>query len=129
MRRASPMIGIDDVYLVQQDGGLPTTLAAGSARGESGLSVFSLRFRGGLHFTATPRRHLIWFASSVRVDCRIAERTLRHEAPAGSLAICPAGIDCGADAEESVDALVVSIDPGQLALAAAESSALGAPLS
>ena len=64
----------------------------------------------------------------MRIDCRIAGRTLRHEAPAGSLAICPAGLDCGADAEESVDALLVAIDPGQLALAAAEDSALEAQL-
>jgi AraC family transcriptional regulator len=58
----------------------------------------------------------------------MAGRTLRHEAPAGSLAICPAGIDCAADAEESVDALLVAIDPGQFALAAAEDSTLEAQL-
>jgi AraC family transcriptional regulator len=122
------MIGIGEVYLAQEDGGLPTTLVAGSAPGESGVSVFSLRFRGGVHFSATTQQHLIWFVSPVRVACRIAGHTLRHEAPAGSLAICPAGIDCAADAEESVDALLVAIDPGQLALAAAEGSALEARL-
>jgi AraC family transcriptional regulator len=52
--------------------------------------------------------------------------TLRDEAPAGSLAICPASIDCAADAEESVNALLVAINPGQLA--AAERSALKAQL-
>jgi AraC family transcriptional regulator len=36
------------------------------------------------------------------------------------MAICPAGIDCAADAEESVDAILVAIDPGHFALAAAE---------
>jgi AraC family transcriptional regulator len=122
------MKGIGEFYLVQADGSLPTTLTAGSATGESGVSVFSLRFHGGLHFSATTQRHLIWFVSPVHVDCRMAGRTLRHEAPAGSLAICPAGIDCGADAEESVDALLVAVDPGQLALAAAEGSALEAQL-
>jgi AraC family transcriptional regulator len=121
-------IGIGALYLAQGDGGLPTTSAAGSAPGESGVSVFSLRFCSGMHFGATTQQHLIWFASPVRIDCRIAGRTLRHEAPAGSLAICPAGADCGADAEESVDALLVAIDPGQLALAAAEGSALEAQL-
>jgi AraC family transcriptional regulator len=80
-----------------------------------GSPFFSLRFRGGVHFSATTQQHLIWFASPVPIDCRIAGRTLRHEAPAGSLAICPAGTDCGADAEESVDALLVAVDPGQLA--------------
>jgi AraC family transcriptional regulator len=49
---------------------------------------------------------------------------VRQHAPAQSLAICPAGIDCAADAEDSVDALLVSVDPGQLSLAAAEDLAL-----
>jgi AraC family transcriptional regulator len=92
------MTGIGELHLAQEDGGLPTTLVAGS------------------------------FASPVRIDCRMASRTLRHEAPAGSLAICPAGIDCAADAEESADALLVAIDPGHLALAAAEESAREAQL-
>jgi AraC family transcriptional regulator len=122
------MIGIGELNLAQGDGGLPTTLAAGSAAGESGVSVLSLRFHGGVHFSATTQQHLIWFVSPVCIDCRMADRTLRHEAPAGSLAICPAGIDCAADAEENADALLVAIDPGQLALAAAESSALEALL-
>ena len=124
--RAMRVIG--GLSLAQEDGGSPTTLAAGSAPGESGVSVLSLRFRGGVHFSATPQQHLIWFVSPVRIECRMAGRTLRHEAPAGSLAICPAGIDCAADAEESVDALLVAIDPSQLALAAAEDSALEAQL-
>jgi len=59
--RANTTIGISALYLAQGDGGLPTTLATGSAPGENGVSVFSLRFRGGLHFSATPRQHLIWF--------------------------------------------------------------------
>jgi AraC family transcriptional regulator len=53
---------------------------------------------------------------------------LRNEATAGSLAICPAGTDCAADAEQSVDAILVAVDPGQLALAAAEESVPGAQL-
>jgi len=122
------MIGVAGFNLTQGDGCLPTTLAVGSAPGESGVSVLSLRFRDGAHFSATTQQHLVWFVSPVRVDCRMAGRTLRHQAPAGSLAICPAGIDCAADAEECVDALLVAIDPGQLALAAAEDSALEAQL-
>ena len=122
------MAGLGDLHLTQEDGGSPTTLAAGSAPGESGLSVFRLRFRGGFHFNATPQQHLIWLTSPGRYDCRIADRRLRHEAPAGSLAIGPAGVDSAADAEGSVDALIVVINPGQLALAAAEDSALEAQL-
>jgi len=115
-------MGTGEYYMAQQDGGFPTILAGGTARGESGVSVLSLRFLGGMHFNATTQQHLVWFQSPMHVECRMADRTLRHEAPAGSLAICPAGIDCAADAEESVDAVIVAIDPGQLALAAAEDS-------
>lgn len=121
-------MGTGEPYLVQEDGTVPTVLVHGSAPGESGISVVSLRFKGGLHFSATPRQHLIWFQSPVRIECRMADQTLAHQAPAGSLAICPAGIDCAADATESVDAIIVAVDPGHLALAAAEDSALEAHL-
>jgi AraC family transcriptional regulator len=58
----------------------------------------------------------------------MAGRTFRHDAAAGSLAICPAGIDSVADAEQSVDAILVTIDPRRLALAAAEDAAPEAKL-
>ena len=67
-------------------------------------------------------------SSQACFECRIAGRALRHEPPAGSLAICPAGADCAADAGASVDAILVAIDPSQFALAAAEDSALEARL-
>jgi AraC family transcriptional regulator len=116
--------------LAQADGGLPATIAAGSAPGESGVSVLSLRFSGGAHFSATPRQHLVWFQMSPqsRFDCRIAGRALRHKPPGGSLAICPAGIDCAADAEGTVDAILIGIDSDWLKLAAAEDSAVEAQL-
>ncbi|HKF61727.1 MAG TPA: AraC family transcriptional regulator [Dongiaceae bacterium] len=115
----------DDLCLAQEDGDRSTALAAGSAPGESGVSILSVDFRGSAHFSATPRRHLIWFHLSPRAHfaCRLAGRSVSHDVPAGSLAICPAGIDCAADAGESVAAIMVAIDPGRLALAAAEDSA------
>jgi AraC family transcriptional regulator len=122
---------IGELRLAQEDGGLPTTLAAGNAPGESGVCVVKVRFQGGFHLVATLRRHLICFqtmAPQLRFECRMADRTLSHQPPAGSLAICPAGIDCAADAEGSVDAVLVAVDPGRLALAAAEDSALEAQL-
>jgi AraC family transcriptional regulator len=103
----------------------------GVGRGiESGVSIVNVQFRDGAHFSATPRQHLIWFQTSppVRFDCRIAGRTLQHEARADQLTICPAGIDCAADAEASSSAILVAIDPRHLALAAAEESALDAQL-
>jgi hypothetical protein len=122
------MLGTGELRLAQQDGGLPTTLATGSAPGESGVSVLSVRFRGGAHLSVTTRQHLVCFVSQVRIECYMAGRALRHEAAAGSLAICPAGIDAVADTEDSVDAILVAIDPGRLALAAAEDAALEAQL-
>jgi AraC family transcriptional regulator len=74
----------------------------------------------------TTRQHLVCFVSQVCIECHMAGRALRHEAPAGSL--CPAGIDAVADTEKSVDAILVAIDPGQFALAAAEDAALEAQL-
>src|SRR5262245_60222982 len=82
------IIGTDELYLVQQDGSLPTTLAAGSAPGESGVSVLRTRFRDGVHFSARPRQHLIWFQlSKMRIECRRAGRKLTQEVLTGSLAI------------------------------------------
>jgi AraC family transcriptional regulator len=113
----------------QEDGGLPTTLAAGSAPGESGVSVLKVRYHGGMHFKAVPQRHCICFQMpQLRIERRMGGRALRQEAPAGSLAICPAGFDCAADTEESIDALLVAIDPEWFSLAAAEGKALEAQL-
>src|SRR4030088_1715525 len=114
------MIDIGELHLAQADGGLPTIATHGSAPGESAVSIVNVRFRDGAHFSATPRHHLIWFQTSppVRFDCRIAGRTLQHEARADQLTICPAGIDCAADADASSSAILVTIDPRHLALAA-----------
>ena len=86
-------MGTGEYYMRQDDGCPPAILAGGSAPGESGVSVVSLRFLQGLHFKGTPDQHLIWFQSPMHnVECRMADRILCHDAPAGSLAICPAGI-------------------------------------
>jgi AraC family transcriptional regulator len=121
---------ISEVRLAQIDGGPPAVLGAGSAPGESGVFVLNARFQGGMHFSATPRRHHIFFQASeqTRFECRIADRTLSHDPPTGSLAICPTGADYGVDASGSVEALTVAVDPGKLALAAAEDSTLDAQL-
>jgi AraC family transcriptional regulator len=123
------MVPFSDLHLVQEDGDLPTTMTTGSASGESGVSILNVRFQGGAHFNARPPQHLVWFQmSSAQFDCRIAGRTLRHQAPIGQLTICPAGIDSAADATEGVDALLVAVDPSRLTLAAAEGAILNAQL-
>jgi AraC family transcriptional regulator len=122
------MMGTGSFHLAQEDGGLPMTLAAGSAPGESGVSILSVRFRGGAHFNVTSKQHAVCFVSQVHIECQMAGRALWHKLPAGSLAICPAGIDAVADTDNSVDAVLVAIDPGRVALAAAEEAALEAQL-
>jgi AraC family transcriptional regulator len=122
------MMEANELCLAQQDGGPPTTLAAGSAPGESGVSILSVRFRGGAFFNVNARRHLVCFVSPVRIECRMGGRTFQHDAPAGSLAICPAGVDAIANAGQSVEAVLIAIDPSRLALAAAEDAALEAQL-
>jgi AraC family transcriptional regulator len=121
---------ISEIRAAQEDGGSPTMLGAGSAPGESGVSVLNARFQDGMHFSAKPRKHHIFFQVSeqARFECRIADRVLSHEPQAGSLAICPTEADYCADADRSVEAILVAIDPRHLALAAAEDSALDAQL-
>jgi AraC family transcriptional regulator len=122
------MIGREELHLAQDDGGPPSTLVTGSAPGENGVSVLRVRFRGGAYFNVNARQHLVCFVSPVRIECRMAGRTFQHDAPGGSLAICPAGTDAEANAGQSVEAIFVMIDPGRLALAAAEDAALEAQL-
>jgi AraC family transcriptional regulator len=119
---------VSELCLAQGDGGLPTTLAFGSAPGESGVFVFKVRFEGGGHVGATPRRHHVCFPlnSLARFNCRLAGRALRHSPGAGSISICPAGADYWAETDGSVDAILMAIDPDQFALAAAEGAALEA---
>jgi AraC family transcriptional regulator len=123
------MMEIGEYSLAQKDGGLPTMLATGSAPGESGVSILSVRFQDGVHFNGTSQQHLILFRmSQVRIECRKAGRAVSLKPPAGSLGIVPAGMDTVADADESLDGIFVAVDPGQLALAAAEDSALEAQI-
>src|ERR1700730_17788706 len=79
------MMWAGELRLAQEDGALPTTLAAGGAPGKSGVSVLRVRFRDGAHFSGTTQQHLICLGSEVRIECHMAGRALRYEAPAGAL--------------------------------------------
>ena len=120
----------DDLHMAQKDGGLPTLTVSGAAPGESGISVLGLRFDQSVYFEAMPQQHLIWFQlSDIRMACRRAGRVVLEGAvPAGSLAVCPVGLDCSGEAEEGTTALLVSVQPSHLALAAAEESSIEAKL-
>ena len=123
---------IGTLDMVQEDGGAPTVLVAGSAPGESGVSILNVRFDGGMHLLATPCCHCISFCfletPPARVQKRMAGRLVCVEGRFGTLSTYPAGIDVAADADEGIDILVVAIDPGRLALAAAESGLAEAQL-
>jgi AraC family transcriptional regulator len=120
-----------ELCFAHHDGSPPLTLSAGSPAGESGVSVLRSKFTRGAHFSSTAQQHLIFFQLSPqlrRLECRMAGRTLQHQTHTGSLAICPSGIDSCAETDASIDLLLISIKPGQLALAAAEDAALEAQL-
>jgi AraC family transcriptional regulator len=122
----TPASTIGELRLAQKNGELPTILATGNAPGESGIAVLKVRFEGGLHFAATSPKHLACFLQmpeSRSFECRFADRTVSHDPPTGAVAICPAGVDQAADAVGSVDLLVIAVDPGRFALAAAEDRA------
>jgi hypothetical protein len=85
----SVMLTAGELRLAQKDGAPPTALAVGSARGESGVSVLNVRFRGGAHVDVKAGRHLVCFVSQVHIQCRMAGRANAEHAPTGSLAICP----------------------------------------
>jgi len=121
--RADIVAALGEFDAAQGNGEPPATLVAGRAPGESGVAVFCHRFYGGMHFRATPRDHCICFQmSQARVELRMAGQVVRHEPPAGSLIVHPAGFDGAADADDNVGTLTVAIDRAWLALAAAEGS-------
>jgi AraC family transcriptional regulator len=122
------MMEIDELAFRQADGGLPTRWAAGSAPGESGVAILGLRFRGAAHFHANIGYHLVGFTSAVRIECRRGRQAVRHNATAGSFAVIPAGMDWSADTDESVNSLLIAIDPRQFTLVTAENLALEAQL-
>ena len=71
--------------------------ALGMVLAATGVAVAQLRFQGGAHFRGSLRQHMISFVSCSQMHCTLGDRTLRHKAPDGSLAICPAGLNTGAD--------------------------------
>jgi AraC family transcriptional regulator len=117
-------------YLVHDGGNSPTLLSATMAPGESGVSVLRLRFPGRSYYGATLRMHFVRFQMHprVRLDSAATWQPRCNNLKVGSFAIHPAGMGCTADLNETVDTLMVAIDPRRLVLAAAENWALGAQL-
>ncbi|TWB63171.1 AraC family transcriptional regulator [Bradyrhizobium sacchari] len=114
----------------QKDGQPPQLLYTERSRGESGVLAFRARFEGGVHFSATAHQHLIYFqmSPSVQIECRMDGLHAKQNATAGALAIGPAGIYCEAESNQSMDVLLIAVDPRRLALASAEDHVLDAEL-
>jgi AraC family transcriptional regulator len=125
---ANMITATDGLYLAEAGGSPPTTVAAGRALGESGVSVLRVRFEGSARFDVAMTQHLICFVSQVRIECSRFGRVSRHNASSGSFAIVPHGSAASAVTHESMDALLVAVDPGRLALIAAEGTSLEAEL-
>jgi AraC family transcriptional regulator len=119
---------IGEISSIQADGAASSVLAAGGAAGESGVRVAKLKYQGAAHFTATLRQHVITFVSQGPIDCRVAGKALSHVAREGSLSVFPAGVDAACDRCADTRTLLISVEPGRLALAAAEDSAFAAEL-
>jgi AraC family transcriptional regulator len=119
---------IGDISAIQAGGASPSVLAAGGAAGESGVQVVKLKYHGGAHFAATLHQHVITFMSEGPTHCRVAGKAFCHEAPEGSLAVLPAGVDAACDRNTDTTSLLICVEPGHLALAAAEESSFAAKL-
>ena len=119
---------IGDISSIQADGAAPSVLVAGGAAGESGVQVVKLKYQGGAHFAASLHQHVITFMSRGPIYCRVAGKALSHQAHEGSLAVLPAGIDAACDRSADTTSLLICVEPGRLALAAAEESAFAAEL-
>jgi AraC family transcriptional regulator len=124
----SMLPALGDLSWMQGDGKQPSMVTSGGAAGESGITVLRLHFDESVHLTGTFRQHAVFFQMSPEMGfhCRFADRALLHRPGLGQLAIVPSGVDIVVDADESLDTVLVAIDPSRFALAAAEDAALDA---
>ena len=122
------MIDLGDIDAAQADGSPPSQLISAAAPGESGVAVSRVYYQNSAHFRASLRAHVVCFSSPCRIHCRAGGEAVTHDAPPGSIAVLPAGLDCTADTERDVESTYLIIDPARLSLAAAEDSSLNAEL-
>ena len=114
-----------DIHWAQHDGTPPSILTTTAPRGESGISLLRMRFSHSAYISGSAHQHLVLLQMSprLRIRCQMSGRPLVHEPRAGTVVICPAGIDGSAEANTDVDALLLAVSPGRLRLAAAEDGA------
>lgn len=122
------LIDVGTIDAAQADGSPPLELISRGAPGESAVTVSRVYYRSSAHFKASLRAHIVCFSTPCRIYCRAAGEEVTHDAPPGSIAILPAGLDCAADTERDVESTYLIIDPARLALVAAEDSSLNAQL-
>src|SRR5215468_3471495 len=122
------LVDVGTIDAAQADGSRPLELISRGAPGESGVTVSRVHYRRSGHFKASLRAHIVCFSTPCRIHCRAAGQAVTHDAPPGSIAILPAGLDCTADTEGGVESTYLIIDPARLSLVAAEDSSLNAQL-
>ncbi|MBV8567660.1 MAG: helix-turn-helix transcriptional regulator [Methylobacteriaceae bacterium] len=122
------MIDLGTIDAAQADGSPPSQLISGASPGESGVTISRVYYQRSAHFKASLRAHIVCFSSPCRIHCRAAGEAVTHDAPPGSIAVLPAGLDCTADTERDVESTYLIIDPARLSLVAAEDSLLKAEL-
>jgi AraC family transcriptional regulator len=100
-------------------------MTTAAPRGESGISLSRMRFGHAAYFSGNSHHHLVFLQMSprLRIRCQMSGRPLVHEPRAGTVVICPAGIDGSAESSMDVDVLMLAVAPGRLKLAAAEDGA------
>ncbi|MBU9324178.1 AraC family transcriptional regulator [Burkholderia gladioli] len=96
-----------DMHMAQADGRAPAFLALGRSPAEHGVAIAAMRFAGAAHLAGRSGEHLVNFHLSApsTLRCAIADHRLAHRAHAGSLSICPAGVDCSVEAGTDVEVM------------------------
>lgn len=114
-----------EIHWAQRDGAPPSILTTTAPRGEGGISLSRMRFGHAVYLSGRSHQHLVMLQMSprLRIRCQMSGRPLVHEPRAGTVVICPAGIDGSAESNTDVDMLVLAVAPGRLRLAAAEDGA------
>jgi AraC family transcriptional regulator len=119
---------LEGYFAVEDSYDAPRLLGASGARSESGVSVLRLRFASG-HHRAIMQQNLVKFEMNpgVDLDSELSSAVFCNRSALGAFAIRPVGMECVCDLKQTVDTLMIVIDPSRLTLGA-DSYEVGAQL-
>jgi AraC family transcriptional regulator len=119
----------DDYATIDDSSDTPGLLGVYGVPGGSGVSVVRLRFASG-HHQARVHRHVVKFELNpgVDLDSELSSEAVCRRAAVGSFVSRPADTEYACEVKETVDTLMIAIQPGRLALPAVEGCPLGAEL-